>query len=173
MKSGFFAFFALFFLAAILTAQEPVSSPLHPRVITGTRQVTLFGGLEKQMLQAVQKKDSAALTELLTDDFSIRSANTEPQPGDDWLASVLGKDFTLKSFTVRQVDVADLGDFAVVSYVRTQEATFKTQDQNGEFYVIDIWKKNGDSWKLSDRYVSRTSSTASAQKEDVKPTGKK
>jgi ketosteroid isomerase-like protein len=163
--------FAIFLFISVASAQEPVKPPLHPRIVTATRQVTLFSGLEKQMLEAVQKKDKAALQAMITEDCTVHLPDADPMPSDDWLESVMSKDYNLKSFVVRQVDVADLGNAAVVSYDRVQESRFKGQTDGGEFFVVDLWKKVGDSWKLSDRYVSKVGSTPYMPK-DVKPTGK-
>jgi hypothetical protein len=37
--------------------------------------------------------------------------------------------------------------------------------------VVDLWKKDGDTWKLANRYVSKVSSIVPAE-QTVKPTGK-
>ena len=159
-------------LSAVMTAQEPVKPPLNPRIITATRQVSIFTDLEKQLLKAVQAKDKAVLSNLIADDCMIEMPDADPMPGDDWIASVLGKDYTLKSFTIRQVSALDQGDFVVVKFDRVQQATYKGAPENGEFFVVDVWKKNGDSWKLANRYVSKVSSVPWMPKGDVKPTGK-
>jgi len=153
-------------------AQEPVKPKLTPTIITATRQVTIFTGLEKQMLLAVQKKDKAAVTALLTDDFEIEMPDADPLAGEDWIDSVMAADFSLKSFVVRQMSVADLGDVAVVKYDRLQQATFKTKSLNGEAFIVDVWKKNGDSWKLANRYVAPVSAAPITLKVHPKPTGK-
>ena len=82
----------------------------------------------------------------------------DAMPGDDWLDSVMSKDFVLEKFGVRQMSVVDLGNAAVVKYARLQQATQKGANENGQFFVVDIWKKNGDTWKLASRYVSKVSS---------------
>lgn len=158
--------------ASLAAAQEPVKPPLSPRIITATRQVTMFTGIEKQMLDAVQKKDKSALQAMLTEDCTIHLPDSDPMPGDEWLESVMSKDYTLKSFTIRQLSVSDLGTAAVVSYDRVQQSTYKGQNDGGEFYVVDLWKKAGDNWKLSDRYVTKVSSTPVMPKGPVRPTGK-
>src|SRR3954451_1530125 len=160
-------------LCSAIFAQEPVKPPLHPRIVTATRLVTMFSGLEKQMLEAVQKKDKAGLQAMLTDEFTIHLPDSDPMPADDWVQSVMNKDFTLKSFVVRQMDVADLGTAAVVSYDRIQQSASNGQNDGGEFYVVDVWKKDGDNWKVSDRYVTKVGSTPYMPKGDVKLTGKK
>ncbi len=162
------AAFAL--LTALAMAQEPVKPSLSPRIITATKQVTMFSGLENQMIQALKKNDKAAIQAMLTDEFTVHFPSADPLASDEWLDSVMSKDFVLKSCVLRQFWVADLGTAAVVSYDRLQESTLKGKDDGGEFYVVDLWKKEGDTWKLSDRYVSKVSSTI--PKGPVKPTGK-
>ena len=83
-------------------AQEPVKPKLNPRIVTATKQVSMFSDLEIQMLKAVQKKDKAALQAMLTDDCVIEMPNADPLPGDEWVDSVMAKDFTLKSFAMRR-----------------------------------------------------------------------
>lgn len=153
-------------------AQEPVKPKLSPRIITATRQVTIFTGLEKQLLDAVQKKDKAAVQGMLTDDFAIYMPDADPLASEDWLDSIMSKDFVLQRFMIRQMDVADLGTAAVVSYDRVQESSFAGRNDGGEFYVVDLWKKDGDNWKLAARHVAKIGSSAAMPKGPVRPTGK-
>jgi hypothetical protein len=159
-------------VAILATAQEPVKPKLTPSIITATRQVTLFTGLEKQMLTAIQKKDKTALEAMLGDDLEIAMPNSDPLAGEDWVDSVMDKGFILKSFVVRQVSVADLGNAAVVKFSRGQQATFMGKNESGEFFVVDLWKKDGESWKLANRYVAKVSSVSWSPKPAPKPTGK-
>ncbi len=152
--------------------QEPVKPQLSPRIITATKQVTLFGGLERQMLQSVQKKDKTALQAMLTDDCQIVMPDADPMAGEDWVDSVMEKDFTLKSFILRQVSAIDLGDSVVVSYDRVQESSYKGKADGGEFFVVDLWRKSGDSWKLGSRWVSKVGDKPIMPKGPVRPTGK-
>jgi len=174
MRVNFFAYLlsVLIVTPMFSTAQEPEKPALTPRIITATKQVAIFKRLENELLQAIQKKDKAAAQVMLSDDLNIEMPDADPLPGDDWLDSVMSKDYTLKSFVVRQMSAIDLGNAVVVKYDRLQEATFKGQADNGEFFVVDLWKKDGDNWKLASRYVSKVSSTPSIPKAPVKPTGK-
>ena len=168
-----FVFIMSIVFAALVAApaQEPIQPKLTPRVITATRQVTIFMGLERQILQAVQKKDQASLKAMLDDDCVIEIPNADPLAGEDWIASVMAKDYSLKSFTVRQMSTVDEGNFVLVKFDRVQESTLNGKSDGGEFFVVDLWKKSGDSWKLANRFVSKLSSVPSVPK-DVKPTGK-
>jgi len=164
-------FVSILIAAGLLAvAQEPVKPKSNPRIMTATRQVTMFTNLETQFLQAVQKKDKARLQAMLTDDFVVEMPNADRLAGDEWMDSVLAKDFILKRFGVRQVSVSDLGNAVAVKFDRLQEATYKGAAESGEFFVVDLWKKDGDTWKLANRYVSKISSAL--PKEAPKPTGK-
>ena len=164
---GFLCFSILLSFVFASTAQEPVKPALQPKIVTATRQVTLFSGLEKQLLTGIQKKDQAALKTLLADDFEIWMPNSDAVAMEDWLPVVLGK-FSLKSFRISQMSVRDFGDTAIVKFMRSQKADFQGKDESGEFFVVDVWKKSGDSWQLSDRYVSKVSSVVPAPR----PSGK-
>ncbi len=156
----------------LASAQEPVKPKLTPRSIsTATRQVATFTGLEMQLFQAVLKKDKAALTAMLTDDFALEMPNADRIAGEDWVDSVMAKDFVLEKFGQRQMSVVDLGNAAVVKYDRLQKATYKGANDSGEFFVVDLWKKDGDTWKLADRFVSKVSSVVPTDTAP-KPTGK-
>jgi len=159
-------------LSMTVAAQEPVVPTLTPTIVTATKQVTLFTGLEKQILQAVQKKDKAGLEALLTDDFEIAMPHADAVAGEDWLDSVLAGDFTLRTFVISQMSVVDLGDSAVVKYERGQQATLKGKAYDGEFFVVDLWKKSGESWKLANRYVARIHTAPTTARAKPRPSGK-
>jgi hypothetical protein len=162
----------LLFLSTLSAAQEPIRPPLSPRIITATKLVDQFADMERQLLRSIEKKDKPALTALISDDLSIAMPDSDLLPGEDWTESVLSKDFQLKSWIVRQLTVADLGDSMLVSFDRVQQATFKGKADSGEFFVTDIWKKDGDNWKLTNRFVAKVSSEPWMPKGPVRPTGK-
>ena len=164
--------FAVLIATSVFSAaQEPVKPSLTPRIITATKQVSIFTAMENQLLKAIQKKDKAAAGAMLSEDLYIEMPDADPLPGDDWLDSVMAQDYTLKEFGVRQVSAIDLGNAVVVKFDRIQEATLKGKPDDGEFFVVDLWKKDGDKWKLASRYVSKVSSVVPAHTAP-KPTGK-
>ncbi|HLJ89474.1 MAG TPA: nuclear transport factor 2 family protein [Candidatus Angelobacter sp.] len=154
-------------LCSYAAPQEPVNPELHPRLSTGTRQVVVFTNLEKQLLQAIQKKEGPALKRLLADEFQLWMPDSDPIASEDWIPAVMGK-FSLKDFFIKQMSVRDFGDTAVVKYVRGQHAEWQGKDDSGEYFVVDVWIKAGDIWKLTDRYVAKMRSVVAAPR----PTGK-
>jgi hypothetical protein len=109
---------------------------------------------------------------MLADDCLIGMPNADPLGGDEWVDSVMAKDFTLKSFAMRDVFAVDLGNAVVIKFDRRQDATYKGHADSGQFFVVDVWKKDGDAWKLANRFVSKTNSEPSIEKPPTKPTGK-
>jgi hypothetical protein len=174
MANRNFVSIALIAFAAVSagSAQEPIKPSLHPRIITATRQVATFTGMENQLLRAVQSKDQAGLSKLVSEDCIIEMPDADPLPCDDWMKTVLSKDYVLKTFVVRQLSVVDGTDIMVVKFDRVQQSSFKGKPEGGEFFVVDVWKKDGADWKLANRFVSKVSSVPFMPKTDVKPTGK-
>jgi ketosteroid isomerase-like protein len=159
-------------VTALSFAQEPVKTPANSRIMTATRQVSIFGPLEQKVLSAVQKKDKAALAAMLTDDFAVEVADSDRIDGEEWIESVMNKDFSLKSFAITQVSVNDLGDRAIVKFNRAQQATYKGKNESGDFFVVDVWSKIDDSWKLANRYVAKLRTLPATLRVSPKPTGK-
>jgi ketosteroid isomerase-like protein len=159
-------------VAVLAAAQEPVKPKVNPRIGTATKQVTLFNSLELQMLQAVKKKDKAGLEALLSDDLIIAMPDADPLAGDDWVDSVMARNFSVKSFAIRNMTVTDGGDSAIVKFDRLLQATLNDKNESGEYFVVDLWKKSGDSWKLANRYVAKVGSVPATPKIEPKPTGK-
>jgi hypothetical protein len=108
----------------------------------------------------------------VADECQIAFPKADPLDCGDWIDSVMAKDFELKSFSIRNMSVTDLGDAALVNYERVQQATHGAKDLSGEYFVLDVWRKNGDSWKLTNRYVSRDQSALANASASPTPSGK-
>ncbi len=127
----------------------------HPA--TRTRLVALYSDLEAQLATAAQKSDSTKLQQLLTDDFE--QWTPEP-PGDpilreDWMSA-----YHPTSFSTHQMAVRAFGETEIASFVLHQKAAFGDKDASGEFFVVDVWKREGNTSRLASRYISRPVKTA-------------
>jgi len=172
IRSAVVTIASLVMLGALAGGQEPVKPTTHPRIVTATRWVTLFTGLEKQLLGSIQQKDAAGIDRFLMDSFEIWMPGGDPVSREEWSRAILGG-YTLKSFRISQMSVRDFGDTEVVKFMRSQQAEFQGKDDSGDFFVVDIWRKAGDGWKLSDRYVAKVGpSSSSLPLPEAKPTGK-
>lgn len=185
----YFAALLCLLLAPMLMAQQPSATPAQKplpapspspappatpvgRIMTGTRYMTIFIRLERQLYTAIQHKDKAAISALLTDDFEVWTPNQngDPIPLEEWLSEVTGN-YDLKSFKLSQTSAKDFKDVVLYKFVLNLSAASNGKDQSGDYFVVDAWKMDGDSWKLSDRYISKITSQAAAPAA-AKPTGK-
>ncbi len=142
-------------------AQAPAPSPdvaptggrPAPRsVVTPTRTAVLFGGFERELADAVGRKDRDTLDRLLHDDFELRSSAHpgEPTPIDVWEDTVLAAPPT--SYRISEVAVHEAGpEAALVSFVYEQEA--KAPGPSGRFVFVDLWLKDGAGWRLRVRHA--------------------
>ena len=161
-------------LAAILLALtlfSPAQDAPH-HVVTRTRTVALFSDLETQLMIAFEKKDKAAIQKLITDDFELRLSSDPgtPEPGDDWIVKELPT-YDLHDFRISDMAVHTYGDTAIVSMSSFEDAVIHGKRSRGNFFVVDVWTKSADNWKLAVRYVA-PAETMPAASHDAKPTGK-
>lgn len=138
------------------------------RIVTKTRLQVLFGELETQWLEAVQAKDTVGLGKLLADSFEIWTpTQSDPIPLADWRQRAFAR--PPKSFDIRQIAVRGVtDDVSVVSFVLQQ--TFADNAASENHFVVDIWKKENDGWRCTDRYLAEA--PRSKPVPDIRPDGK-
>jgi hypothetical protein len=114
------------------------------RVPTVTRLVLLFSKLESELASAVQRGDAVAIDRMLADDFELRSGAMPgtPTPRAEWIR----QSKRTAGGSIGQMAVHDYGAAAVVSYAWRPAP-------HHEVFVVDVWRKAGDAWKLSVRYA--------------------
>jgi hypothetical protein len=107
-----------------------------------------FTQQENRLAERLAARDAAGAGDLLTDDFELRAG---PAPGRaipraDWLRQSMQSPSGAASPT--QMAVHDLGNAAVVSFVQRFEST------KVNLFVVDVWRRVGDEWKLAVRYAA-------------------
>jgi Domain of unknown function (DUF4440) len=138
------------------------------QILTPTRQVTLFSDLENQLMHALQKKDAAALQRLLDEDFEISEATRSNPIAHEELIDALPA-LNLESFLIRRMSAHDFSETVSVDFVASAKGDFGGKDVSGQYYIVDLWRKSGDSWRLAVRYLSKITSRPQMH---PKPTGK-
>src|SRR5262249_7754306 len=90
---------------------------------------------------------------LLASDFELRTARTggELTLRDEWLQAATST-YKVLSFRISRLTVRPVGNSAVVNFFYEQQATFAGRDVSGDFFLVDIWQKEGNDWKLFARY---------------------
>lgn len=152
-----------------LAAAGAAAQPGAPgRVLTPTRNVTIFSGLENDWLDAVQKRDNDALKQIVADNFELRSAAAPgvPTPREESLRQSM----KLPPFqsSIGQMAVHEYGDVMVVSFL-WKIAPSKAGAQPQSVFVVDTWKRNEGNWQVVVRYAAPVAGSAASVPGAVAP----
>jgi hypothetical protein len=146
-------------LASPCTAQrvhkhKPESSEEERPASDSHSFVELFTKLERDWIQAVQKKDKTALDAILAPEFMFRtSENPEnPSPRADWMQRALSYD--IRSFSHRTLAIRAFLGVVVVSFLQSQQATIDGKDRSSDYFIVDLWESNHDKWQVAARYIA-------------------
>ncbi len=115
----------------------------------------IFQELELRWAAAIQRQDKEQLDEVfLAPDYALRISDDPARKISraDWLATI--PIYNTRSLSIRVLEVRSFGDVAVVSHVVTQQADVSGVDRSGDFFIIDVWIRRGEEWKVSARYSS-------------------
>jgi cell envelope opacity-associated protein A len=159
---------ALLLGSASDSAATATAEPGHKISISMTRGMVVFSQLERELADAVAKRDQTHVERLVSGDFEFRTGSKPDEPATraEWLASnVAGK-----PSQIDRLNVHDHGTLAIASFVQATPGDGSGSEQS---YVVDVWKKQGDSWQLLTRYQSALPpAPASEQEQDKIPTGR-
>jgi hypothetical protein len=130
--------------------------PLPAQVVSGgmpTIEGDTFSRLEDSFSRALVAQDRALLEPFLAADFELRTARSggELTLRGEWLEAATST-YKVRSYRIRGLTVRTFGPTAVVSFFYSQQATFSGHDLSGEFFLVDIWQKTGDRWRIAARY---------------------
>jgi ketosteroid isomerase-like protein len=116
-----------------------------------------ISALERQWTVAFQKKDYAALQELMADGYSlviaVKDMPLQVVPRNAWLESL--EDYDISDAHIDHITVRVYGEVAVVVMLWHQFAILAGQDRSAQFMLTDIWIKQGGEWKIVERHSSR------------------
>ena len=142
------------------------------RIVTTTRLVAMFSELENQLLNAVHNKDQAALDKFLSDEFQVWRPKSDPVPREDWVKQAESENAAgsrIENMAVRGLN----DDTSVASFVLTESSEATKRPIARQYFVVDVWQKTAQGWRLTDRYISDFKSTSGSMAgHDIKPTGK-
>jgi hypothetical protein len=139
------------FAASILSASGQTPDG---RIPTVSRLVVLFTQQEMRLAERLRARDAAGVEALLTDDFELRASGRpgRPVPRANWIAQEMKSSAATTAPT--EMAVHDLGNAAVVSFLQPSGSA-----KAGAF-VVDLWRRDGEEWKLAVRYQAASGSNA-------------
>lgn len=124
------------------------------RIQSVTRLVRLFLDKNAALGAGIRAGNVPAVEAMLTDDFELRTgANpASPIPRENWVAEV-----------VRSRDPGGaISRMAVHEYPGLAVASYMQAGASGPMFVVDVWRGQGDDWKLAVRYASPAGTAAFA-----------
>jgi len=151
--------FALALLAALAAPASRAQSGPPPGARGGaggmaTRSVSRYLGLERDLLDAILRRDRAAMAALLVDDFELRSAaQVDVLSADEWLRRELRA--SAPEGFVRDLSVREVDDLAVVSFLLARGTA--ARPAAATFFVVDVWRASAG--KLLSRSITRAAGT--------------
>jgi hypothetical protein len=131
--------------------QPPPATDIDPQLTEQLRQ------LEQQFGEASMHSDWQVVDRLMGPEFALRVGDdperSVPRARRKDVRPHQTSEYKIDSFEERYHAARKLtNNLAAVSLLLTQKATFAGRDRSGDFYVVDIWKKNGDNWQIIARY---------------------
>jgi ketosteroid isomerase-like protein len=129
------------------------------RIPTVTRLVRIISTLESELSAHARSGNQSALAQMLTDDFEMRIASNPgtPIPRDDWLREALAK--PEPESRVEQMSVHEYGDIAVATFINRHEQAGSKKGSDGALFLVDVWKRSGDTWQLALRHAGPSGSS--------------
>ncbi|HEY0173607.1 MAG TPA: nuclear transport factor 2 family protein [Pyrinomonadaceae bacterium] len=139
---------------------EASAAATQPRATREATEKALLA-LERKWMGALQQRDASALSQLVSDDFTLVSPRLVVVAGDrDKYFQHAMRDLSLTSYEFEALAVRLYGRTAVVSGRVKQSATVAGDDWGGSYLFTDVWVSRDGTWQV----VSRHTSPAPAEK---------
>ena len=131
--------------------QPPPAKDIDPQLTQQLHQ------LEQQFAEASMHKDREVVDRLMGPEFTLRVGGDPerniPRALCEDVNSRRSPEYKIESFEEQYHAARKLSDnLAIMSLLLTQKATYAGHERSGDFYLVDIWRKNGGKWQIIARY---------------------
>lgn len=113
--------------------------------------------LERKWAAAFQRKDFAALQDMMADGYAlviaVQNMPLQVVGRSAWLAAL--DDYEVSEAAVEHIHVRIYDCVAVAVMLWRQAATLHGEDRSGVMMLTDIWVDVSGEWKLAERHSSR------------------
>ena len=111
--------------------------------------------LEGKWMGALRLRDASALSQLVSDDFTLISPRLVVAAGDrDKYFQHAMRDLSLTSYDFEGLTVRLYGRTAVVSGRLRQSASVAGEDWGGNFLFTDVWVSRDGAWQVVSRHTT-------------------
>jgi ketosteroid isomerase-like protein len=139
---------------------ETTGSPEASAAVTRQRdsreatEKTLLA-LERKWMGALQQRDASALSQLISDDFTLVSPRLVVAVGDrERYFQHAMRELNLTSYDLEGLTVRLYGRAAVVSGRLRQSAGVAGEDWGGTYLFTDVWVSRDGTWQVVGRHMS-------------------
>lgn len=111
--------------------------------------------LERKWMEAVKLRDASALSQIISDDFTLVSPRLVVAAGDrDKYFKHAARELNLNSYDFEDLTVRLYGRAAVVSGRLKQSASVAGEDWGGSYLITDVWVSRDGFWRVVSRHAT-------------------
>lgn len=137
-------------------AESPEASGAasQPRATREAAEKTLVA-LERKWMESLRQRDASALSQLISDDFTLVSPRLVVAAGgrDKYFEHAM-RELNLTSYDFEGLTVRLYGRTAVVSGRLRQSAGVAGEDWGGSYIFTDVWVARDGAWQVVSRHAS-------------------
>ena len=108
------------------------------------------------MRKAIFSQEKAQLEALCADQLSYGHSDGRVQNKAEFIEGVMTRKATVKSLTLSDHTIAVVGNDAIARHTWASESETDGKVTNTKIGVLQVWQKQGGSWKLLARQAFRT-----------------
>jgi ketosteroid isomerase-like protein len=112
---------------------------------------------EAALGQAMIQRDTATLSKLVADDWTIQSESGTMGTKAGFIDDVRSGALVVTSFKLHDVHVRVLGNVAFVQGFDDEVSSYKGKNSNGTYNWMDVWENRGGQWVSVATQLTRVS----------------
>jgi ketosteroid isomerase-like protein len=111
--------------------------------------------LERDWVQAIVKKDAAALDRLLAEEFNGTSPTAHTYSKAIAIEDLKSGRYVVDSMDLDEISVNSYGDMAVAFTSQEEKSRYEGKDTSGHYHFTDVWAKKDGRWRAVASHGSR------------------
>ena len=136
-------------------ATAEASGPAAPTRASREATEKALLALERKWMGALQQRDASALSQLVSEDFTLVTPRLVVAPGDrDKYFQHAMRDLSLTAYDFEGLTVRLYGRTALVSGRLKQSASVGGEDWGGTYNFTDVWVSRDGAWQVVSRHTS-------------------
>ncbi|HVF42420.1 MAG TPA: nuclear transport factor 2 family protein [Pyrinomonadaceae bacterium] len=133
---------------------EASAAVTQPRLTREAAEKAL-NALERKWMDSLRQRDASALSQLVSDDFTLVSPRLVVAAGDrDKYFRHAMRELNLASYEFEALTVRLYGRTAVVTGRLKQSANVAGEDWGGSYLFTDVWVSRDGAWQVVSRHTS-------------------